>query len=97
MVTRSDYPSEIVNAALGVLVELMNLLGEYREHIILAGGWVPYFLFDQNEDPHCGSIDIDLALNFERITQKLMRHFSSDSTKAFMLRMKRALLSSGET
>jgi len=53
----------------------MNLLGEYREHIILAGGWVPYFLFDQNEDPHCGSIDIDLALNFERITQETYATF----------------------
>ncbi len=75
MVTRSDYPSEIVDAALGVLVELMSLLGEYRKNIVLAGGWVPYFLFDQNEDPHCGSVDIDLALNFERITEQAYATF----------------------
>ncbi len=68
MVTRSDYPVEMVNAALGVLVEVMSLLGgENSQYIVLAGGWVPFFLISQDQEPHCGSGDIDLALDFERI------------------------------
>ena len=68
MVTRSDYPDDMVNAALGVLVEVMSLLGaENRKCIVLAGGWVPYFLISQIDTPHCGSADIDLALDFENI------------------------------
>ncbi len=68
MVTRSDYPTDMVNAALGVLVEVMSLLGEENsQYIVLAGGWVPYFLIPQEEKPHCGSADIDLALDFEGI------------------------------
>ncbi|MBW1744270.1 MAG: hypothetical protein JRJ47_12720 [Deltaproteobacteria bacterium] len=63
MVTKRDYTEEAVNAARSVLVELMHLLGEYREDIVVVGGWVPELLFGQEEDPHVGSIDIDLALN----------------------------------
>lgn len=68
MVTISDYSPDAANAGLGVLVEVMNILGQYSQHIVLAGGWVPYFLFPEAEPAHCGSTDIDLALNFEAIS-----------------------------
>ncbi len=70
MVTRKDYSAEAVNAAKSVLIELVHLLGEYREDIVLIGGWVPEFLIPQTPRPHVGSMDIDLALNHLRINEE---------------------------
>ena len=67
MVTRSDYPDDEVQAALSVLVELMTVLGDYRDHVVLVGGWVPYFLVGAGKTEHTGSIDIDLALDMRTI------------------------------
>ena len=63
MVTRKDYSERMVLAAHSVLIELTHLLGEYREDIVLIGGWVPQLLIADNAEPHVGSTDIDLALN----------------------------------
>ncbi|MEW6666903.1 MAG: hypothetical protein AB1512_17000 [Thermodesulfobacteriota bacterium] len=63
MVTRTDYSRELVRAARSVLVELVHLFGEYWEHIVLVGGWVPDLLLGSRESPHVGSVDVDLALN----------------------------------
>jgi len=63
MVKRTDYTAEAVSAAKSVLVELAHLLGEYREDIVLIGGWVPEILINGATEPHVGSMDIDLALN----------------------------------
>jgi len=67
MVTRRDYTAEAVEAAKSVLIELMHLLGEYRDDIVLIGGWVPELLLPQEPRPHVGSMDIDLALNHLKI------------------------------
>ena len=67
MVTRRDYTAEAVNAAKSVLIELMHLLGEYRNDIVLIGGWVPELLLPQEPRRHVGSMDIDLALNHLKI------------------------------
>jgi hypothetical protein len=67
MVTRKDYTAEAVRAAHSVLIELMNLLGEYRENIVLIGGWVPDLLLSKEGEPHVGSIDVDLALDHKKI------------------------------
>jgi hypothetical protein len=69
MVTRRDYTSEAVEAAKSVLVELARLLGEYRDEIVLVGGWVPELLLGDSEVPHTGSMDIDLALDHRRLQQ----------------------------
>jgi predicted nucleotidyltransferase len=63
MVTQRDYSEELVRAARSVLVEIMHLLGEYWENIVLVGGWVPDLLLSSEQNPHIGSIDVDLALN----------------------------------
>lgn len=63
MVTQKDYSEDLVRAARSVLIELVHLLGEYLEHIVLVGGWVPEFLLADSESPHVGSVDVDLALN----------------------------------
>lgn len=70
MVTRRDYTAEAVDAARSVLIEIMHLLGEYREHIVLIGGWVPEFLLPNKSQPHVGSMDIDLALNHRTLQEE---------------------------
>jgi len=67
MVTRRDYTADAVQAAKSVLIELMHLLGEYRDDIVVIGGWVPELLLPQEPYPHIGSMDIDLALNHLKI------------------------------
>jgi hypothetical protein len=67
MVTRRDYTAEKVEAAKSVMIELTHLLGEYRDNIVLIGGWVPELLIPQKPRPHVGSMDIDLALNHLKI------------------------------
>ena len=69
MVTRKDYSAEAVQAAKSVLIELTHLLGEYREDIVLIGGWVPELIIPQGQKPHVGSMDVDLALNHTRIKE----------------------------
>jgi len=70
MVTKRDYTAEAVNAARSVLIELVHLLGEYWENVVLVGGWVPEFLFGETNNPHVGSIDVDLALNHMKLTDE---------------------------
>ena len=69
MVTRRDYTADAVEAAKSVLIELTHLLGEYRDNIVLIGGWVPELLIPQEPRPHVGSMDIDLALNHFKIRE----------------------------
>jgi len=49
-------------------MELIRLLGEYKENIVLVGGWVPQIIFRNVEDTHTGSIDVDLAFDHKQIT-----------------------------
>ncbi len=73
MVTRHDYNHEMVEAARAVLVELIHLLGEYRDDMVLVGGWVPLFLCPEAESQHVGSMDIDLALDHRQVTEAAYR------------------------
>lgn len=70
MVTRRDYISIKVDAALSVVIELMQLLGEYRDNIVLIGGWVPKFIIPEKKAPFIGSLDVDLALDHRKISEK---------------------------
>jgi hypothetical protein len=73
MVTRKDYQKNEVEICLSVLVEILTILGRFRESIVLIGGWVPYFLLEERGDDHIGSIDIDLALDFTKISDNNYR------------------------
>lgn len=55
------YTKEVTEASKSALLELGLTLKRYHEDIVLSGGWAPYFL-TKDFFPHCGSIDIDLAL-----------------------------------
>jgi hypothetical protein len=65
MPTITEYSSDDVKACLTVLLELLTYLRPYEDHIVLIGGWAPYFLTqrDTGDSPHRGSLDIDLVLN----------------------------------
>ena len=63
MVTQKDYGPAEVEAARTVMLELVGVLGEYRDSIVVVGGWVPALLIPQTKRPHVGSIDVDLALD----------------------------------
>ena len=41
---RLDYTAAAVDAAKSVLIELMHILGEYRDDMVLVGGWIPDLL-----------------------------------------------------
>ncbi len=70
MVTRRDYTAEGVEAARSVLVELVHLLGGYKDDIVLIGGWVPEVLLPHYTGPHVGSMDVDIALNHQKIKEE---------------------------
>lgn len=57
------------------LLELMMVLGSYRDGLVLVGGWVPYLLLKEYQNPevsfqHLGSWDIDLAVNPAIVDEK---------------------------
>jgi len=77
-----DYAEMTVAAARSVIIELVHLLGEYREDVVLVGGWIPSLLIPDAEVKHVGSADVDLALNhrglpeagYETIEKLLLEH-----------------------
>lgn len=72
--TAEDYGEGVTEASKSVLIELMTILGSYRDALVLIGGWAPYFLL-QSEKPsetdfeHVGSIDIDLVVDLQVIDE----------------------------
>ena len=69
MVSKSQYGKREVNACKSVLLELVHLMGELKDEMVIIGGWTPSFLFPGARDPHIGSLDIDVALNFQEIPE----------------------------
>ena len=68
MVTYRDYRADAVDAARAAMIELTHLLGEYRDDIVVVGGWVPPLLVGESAQ-HVGSTDVDLALNHMTLTE----------------------------
>lgn len=67
-----DYDDASVDAARSAIIELMTVLGEYREEMVLVGGWVPLLSLDEPEDPldrHPGSADVDIVLDHRELEE----------------------------
>ncbi len=64
----TDYTASEVEAAKRVMIEVAQNLGEYADACVVVGGWVPELLLPNAEPKHTGSIDVDLALNPERLS-----------------------------
>lgn len=70
MASRRDYNADLVEAARSVLIELTHLLAEYRDEIVLVGGWVPTLVLPGAGEAHVGSIDVDLALDHTKLSEE---------------------------
>ena len=88
----ADYPPDAVEAAKAVLVEMTHVLGEYRDDMVIVGGWVPFLLIPGSTD-HVGSTDVDIAINhlaeneevYARITKSLLANgYRQDERQPFI-------------
>jgi predicted nucleotidyltransferase len=68
MVKQSDYTKSEIQACFSVLLEIMTVLGEFRDNIVIVGGNVPSLLLPLAEEKHSGTLDIDLALDSNHIS-----------------------------
>lgn len=59
--SQTDYSAGQKEAAHRILVEIVNILNDYRDDMLIIGGWVPDLLFPGQD--HIGSIDVDVLLN----------------------------------
>lgn len=70
MVNQYDYSAREVAACKWVLIELVQVLGEFRDQMAIVGGWVPPYLVTSEAEAHVGTLDIDVALNFAQISDE---------------------------
>lgn len=63
----SEYSPRQTEAARRVLVDLGQVLAAFQDCLVVVGGWVPDLLLTQADEPHVGSIDVDLALDAEKL------------------------------
>jgi len=62
-----DYTQRQVEAAHRVLVDVGQVLGSFHDTMVIVGGWVPDLLLRDTIPEHMGSIDVDLALDVEKL------------------------------
>ncbi|MHC9540736.1 MAG: nucleotidyl transferase AbiEii/AbiGii toxin family protein [Vulcanimicrobiota bacterium] len=67
MVTFDKNTTDAIAAARSVLLEVSHVLGEYRDNIVVIGGWVPRLIVSND---HLGSLDVDLALDHRNISDE---------------------------
>jgi len=67
------YSKSVTESSKSVLVEILRILGSYRNYLVLTGGWSPYFILERFGEggQHCGSVDIDFVLNPRLIDLKV--------------------------
>jgi hypothetical protein len=62
-----DYDSRTTDAVKSVLLEIGQVLGSFKGKFAVVGGAVPWLLLDNEDMPHVGTADVDLALNAEAL------------------------------
>ncbi|MFH2070995.1 MAG: hypothetical protein ABIJ11_07330 [Elusimicrobiota bacterium] len=67
MVAKKDYTEQGIQACFSVLLDLMTVLGEFRENIVVVGGSVPPLLIPSAKEKHIGTGDVDIAFDFKHI------------------------------
>jgi predicted nucleotidyltransferase len=65
----SEYSPRQTEAARRVLIDLGQVLAAFEDCLVVVGGWVPDLLLKSAEEPHVGSIDVDLALDAEKLAE----------------------------
>lgn len=66
---REDYSGRQVEAARRVLVDLGQVLAAFTDCMVVVGGWTPDLLMPKADEPHVGSIDVDLALDAAKLNE----------------------------
>ena len=64
-----DYEPRQVTAARRVIVDVMQVLASFEDCLVLVGGWVPDLVIGDTDEPHIGSIDVDLALDAGKLDE----------------------------
>ena len=67
------YSKNITETSKSVLLEILRILGGYKDYFVLSGGWAPYFIIERfgEGEGHCGSVDIDFVLNPQLINLRV--------------------------
>ena len=67
------YSKSMTESSKSVLIEVLRILGSYKDYLVLTGGWAPYFILEKfgERGQHCGSVDIDFVLNPRLIDLKV--------------------------
>lgn len=81
-VNRTDYSQLATQAAKAVMLEIVRILGEYKDDLAIIGGWVPELLLASANPKHVGSIDVDIALNHAAIDNEAYRTISDHLKRA---------------
>jgi Nucleotidyl transferase AbiEii toxin, Type IV TA system len=66
---REDYSERQVEAAHRVLVDVGQVLAQFADCMVVVGGWIPDLLLPDADEPHVGSIDVDLALDARKLSE----------------------------
>jgi hypothetical protein len=82
VVNRTDYSQLATEGAKTVMLEIVRILGEYKDHMAIVGGWVPELLLTDAEQMHVGSIDVDIALNHFTIDDDVYRSITDHLKRA---------------
>jgi hypothetical protein len=78
---RDDYTEDAVDAARQVILELSRVLGEYRDCLVIVGGWVPELILVAAGAKHIGSNDVDIALDHRKLTKEGYRTIREHLTR----------------
>jgi hypothetical protein len=65
--SEADYSQRQTAAARRVLVDVGQVLASFADCLVVVGGWTPDLLLPDAEEPHIGSIDVDLALDAAKL------------------------------
>jgi hypothetical protein len=66
---KEDYSTRQIEAARRVLIDVGQILASFSDCLVVVGGWVPDLLIPESEEPHVGSIDVDVALDAAQLTE----------------------------
>ncbi len=64
-----DYDERGSAAVYSVLIELGQVLGAYRQKFVIVGGAVPWLLMPNARPSHIGTLDVDLNLSPEALSE----------------------------
>lgn len=67
--SEADYSPRQIEAAHRVLVDVGQVLASFVDCLVVVGGWIPDLLLTEADEPHIGSIDVDLALDAAKLNE----------------------------